>query len=253
MGHKPLNNYEAVERVLRIVQQVMSYSGTPIWLCFGALWARIMNNGVIPDGDFDFCTYHGVDYLRIEKAFKAAPGRYVLTKTLLDDTDQGKALYCSYGSQEGLPHICLSFWYLHDGIRYYCHDQHREIAEGSCGVPPSGYWFRGIPAPLVADEIDNFRMAEWPGVNQMVKVRVPRFPGMILDNMYPDWAYKMQHYEVKTGIIQEEKMVSYFKGGAISPYCVHVKSMNNFNNKAHVDGELLRSMLEWKKKLKLSR
>lgn len=248
MQRKLLGPGRNLEIALRIIPQAFNYATVPYWLCFGGLWALIRNNGVIPDGDFDLCTYYGHDFRRIEKAFRGVPGRYVMTKAIVDDTNQDKALYCAYSSQEGYPHICLSFWYLHNGIRYYCHDQHHEV-EG-VGVPKSGYFFRGIPAYAVDDIPNNFRTVEWPGVNQQFKIRVPRAAVVILDNLYPDWAYKKQHYEVKPGVIQEDKMVSYHRGGAISPYAVHVQSMNTWKNEGHVKQELEKSKEKWLIRLK---
>lgn len=248
MQRKQLTPGRSTEIAIRVFNQAMNYSGSPYWLSFGGLWAIIRNSGIIPDGDFDLCTYYGADYQRIQKAFKGVPGRYEMTKAIVSDVDKTKALYCSYSSSEGLPHICLSFWYLHEGIRYYCHDQHHEV-EG-VGVPRSGYFFRGCPAEHVEDNPNNFRMVEWPGINQQIKVRVPRFPGVMLDNLYPDWAYKKQHYEVGKGLIDEERMVSYHKGGAVSSYAVHVQGMNDWNNQGHVRQELEKSKAAWLIRLK---
>ncbi len=248
MQRKSVSPGRGIEIVLRVLPQAFNYSGVPYWLCFGGLWALVRNSGIIPDGDFDVCTYYGHDYQRIEKAFRGVPGHYVMTKAIVDNTDHSKALYCAYSSQEGYPHICLSFWYLHDGIRYYCHDQHHEV-EG-VGIPRSGYFFRGIPAYAVEDDPNNFRTVEWPGINQQYKIRVPRAAGVVLDNLYPDWAFKKQHYEVKPGVIEEDKMVSYHKGGAISPYAVHVSSMADWNNEGHVKQELVKSRAAWLIRLK---
>ena len=251
MQRHKLTPSREMEVAIMVINQAMNYAGIPYWLCFGGLWALIKNNGIVPDGDFDICTYYSQDYTRIAKTLRNVPGRYVMTKALVDDTDRSKALYCSFGSEEGFPHICLSFWYLHDGIRYYCHDQRHEV-EG-IGVPSSGYSFRGIPAASVDDDPNNFKMVEWPGVNQQAKIRVPRFPGMILDNLYPDWAYKMQKYEVGDGVVDEERMASYHRGGAISPYAVEVKSMRDFGNSNHIAAELVKSRSKWNIRLKTGR
>jgi hypothetical protein len=245
---KKLGPGKEIENVLRIINQVMHYAGVKYWLCFGALWAIVRNGGVVPDGDFDICTYYGNDYQKIARAFGAAPGRYVMGKAVVDDIARDKALYCSFGSEQGYPHICLTFWYFHNGIRYYCHDQHHEV--NGVGVPQSGYYFRGVPAVLVEDNPNNFRNVEWPGVAQITKVSVPRFSGTILDTMYPDWAFKKQHYEIRNGDVKEEKMVSYHKGGAISPYAVHVQSMNDFKNDGYIKTELEKSDRVWKIRLK---
>jgi hypothetical protein len=247
MNRALLGPGKQMENTLRIINQAMNYSGSKYWLCFGGLWGLIQNNGVIPDGDFDLCTYYGEDYERIAKAFEGSPGQYKMSKALISDTE-GKALYCSFGSTAGYPHICLSFWYLHKGIRYYCHDQHHEV-EG-VGVPKSGYFFRGVPAYSVDPEEDNFRMVEWPGVHQTAKIRVPRQSGVILDHLYPDWAYRTQKYEVKTGTVDESRMASYHKGGAISPYAVHKMSMRDWENELHTKDELSKSLNAWKIRLK---
>jgi hypothetical protein len=236
-----------LENALRIINGTMNYAGVPYWLCFGGLWALIQNNGVVPDGDLDLCTYYGQDYKRVAKAFEGSPGRYKMMKAVVDDTN-GNALYCHFVGSTGLPHICLSFWYLHDEIRYYCHDQHHEV-EGT-GSPKSGFYFRGIPAYAVHEDPENFRMSEWPGINQATKVRVPRFPGVVLDNLYPDWAYRKQRYEVKRNQVIPELMASYHKGGAISPYAVHVQSMKDWQNGWHVKDELEKAKQAWIVRLK---
>lgn len=239
-----------LENCLKIINRVMNYANAPYWLSFGGLWGLVQNGGVVPDGDLDLCTYYGVDYERVAKSFLGSPGRYELQKAVLDDVNKN-ALYCHFVGTSGLPHLCLSFWYLHDGIRYYCHDQHHEV-EG-VGVPKTGYYFRGVPSYAVEDTLDNFRMAEWPGISQETKVRVPRFPGIILDNLYPDWAYKKQRYMVKNYKPQEEKMASYHRGGAVSPYAVHVTSMSQFADAGHIQRELLEAKKKWMIRLKNGR
>lgn len=239
-----------LENSLRIINHVMNYSGVKYWLCFGGLWGLVRNNGIVPDGDLDLCTYYGVDYERVAKSFSGSPGRYEMQKAVIDDVNK-MALYCHFVGAGGLPHICLSFWYLHDGIRYYCHDQHHEVV--GVGIPKSGYFFRGLPASSVEETPDNFKMVEWPGINQATKIRVPRFPGMILDNLYPDWAYQKQRYEVKNYKVDEERMASYHKGGAISPWAVHVNSLNDFQNAGYIKSELLKSREAWNIRLKNGR
>jgi hypothetical protein len=249
MGRNETRPSKYLENTFRVVNKVFNYVGVPYWLSFGGLWAIARNNGIIPDGDLDLCTYYGADYTRIEKAFKSCPGRYELHKTILSDID-GKALYCSYGSpDEGFPHICVSFWYLNNGIRYYCHDQMHEVEKGA-GVPKSGYWFRGIKAAAVEDKKDNFALVEWPGINQQVKIRVPtKHCGEILDCMYPCWAFKRQKYVVKTGMVDTNKLDSYYHGGAISPYSVHVKSMSDWNNTKNIEDQIQESTRAWEKVL----
>lgn len=233
-----------LENTLRVFNQVFNYSGVPYWLSFGGLYGIIKNDGIIPDGDFDLCTYHGQDHKKVAKAFKSSPARYCISKALLSDVD-GKALYCSFGSQAGYPHVCLSFWYLHDGIYYYCHDQRHEV-EGE-GVPKSGYFFRGIPEAALRE----FKMVEWPGIPQLTKVRVPRYPGIMLDNMYPDWAYKVQKYNIDRGNhIEKEKLASYHHGGACSPYEIHVNSMKQFGDSKYIATQLEESMKKWRVKTK---
>jgi len=249
MVRKMVKPSKELESAIRIINQTMNYASVPYWLAFGGLYALIKNNGVIPDGDFDLCTYYGQDYRRIEKSFKGCPGRYIMTKALVDDTRQDYALYCSFSSEIGFPHICLSFWYPHNGIYYYCHDQHHEVT--GVGFPKSGYHFRGVPGTFIENVPENFRMAEWPGVVQTAKIRVPRFPGIVLDNMYPDWAYKTQRYEVRTGApVNEEKLGSYHKGGAISPYALEIKSMADFNNAGLISKQLEKSRAAWSIRLK---
>jgi len=249
MGHKPLPPGKELEKTLQIVDHVMKYTNTKYWLCFGGLWGLVQNGGVIPDADLDLCTYYGTDFSMIAKVFSQSPGRYVMTRAMVDDRDQSKALYCSFSSEAGLPHLCLSFWYLHNGIRYYCHDQMREC-EG-IAVPKSGYFFRGIPAGYVDDLPENFRMSEWYGIPQMIKIRVPRLHvGSMLDIMYPDWAYKKQRYEVIRNAVHDDKMASYHRGGALSPYAVHVKSMGDFQNQAEIERQLAESKKAYDKRIR---
>ena len=236
---------QLLENTIRVINQVMNYSKTPYWLAFGGLYGIIKNDGVIPDGDFDLCTFYGEDFGKIEKAFRASPARYCMSKAIVSDTDNSKALYCSFGSECGYPHICLSFWYKHDGILYYCHDQHHEV-EG-VGVPKSGYFFRGVPEACVKE----FKLVEWPGISQINKIRVPRFPGLMLDNMYPDWAYKIQKYNVNGNHeINKDRLESYHHGGACSPYEIHVNSMKQFLDDKYIENQLKESKRKWEIKLK---
>jgi hypothetical protein len=231
-----------IETTIRVINQVMSRSVNNYWLCFGALWGIVMNKGVIPDGDLDICVMYGEDYNKIQKTFLCAPGGYTMAHALVDDVT-GKALHCSFNSKT-LPHICLSFWYPHNGIRYFCHDQNFEVS--GIGVPKSGYFFKGVPDSA----LQYFRMVEWPGINQMHKINVPRFPGAVLDNLYPDWAYRKQRYNIKNNNVEEEKMVSYHKGGAISPYRVHVQSMSSFSDNKGIEIELLKNKASYDTEIK---
>lgn len=232
-----------LESAISVINTVMNYARVKYWLSFGGLYGLIRNNGTIPDSDLDLCTNYGVDHNRIIKAFSGSPGRYNNTKVLVSDVDRTKALYAAFSSSAGFPHICLSFWYEHNGIAYYCHDQKKEV-EG-VGVP-SGYFFKGCPVECIKE----FKMVEWPGISQMYKIRVPRFPGRMLDNMYPDWAYRIQKYNVENNKVQPDKLDSYHKAGAKSPYEVHVSSMAQWNDRRYIDDQLTKSMQRWNSLLK---
>lgn len=235
---------QKLENTFKIINQVFNYAGVKYWLCFGGLWGLVRNDGVIPDDDLDLCVFYSNDYKRIEKAFKMSQGRYTMIRAMVDDKNKENALYCGFESEVGYPHICLSFWFIQNGVYYYCHDQMNEV-EG-IGVPKSGYFFRGVPEYCIKETM----MVEWPGINQMTKICVPAYPGGVLDNMYPNWAYKKQRYEIKKNVIQKDKMVSYHHGGAMSPYTVHVNSMADFNNRQLIDDQLRQSKIEWDKYLR---
>jgi hypothetical protein len=241
---------DLLERTIRVVQSAFQYAGVPYWLGFGGLWGLIQNEGVVPDSDLDYCTYYGGSYERLVKSMSMSPGRYTATRVLLDDTNPSAALYAGFNSSVGYPHICVSFWYKHKGIRYYCHDQRHEVQ--GVKAPPGGYWFRGVPAEAV-DGDEMFRMVEWPGINQQFKVRVPRFPGVILDHCYPDWPYRKQRYNIQEHKIQKDKMASYHKGGATSPYAVYVKSMRQWRNEAYIQNQLAEGRQKWNTRLKMSK
>jgi hypothetical protein len=238
---------QTLENTIRIINEAFHYSSIPYWLCFGGLWALIKNEGVIPDGDLDLCTYYGADYEKIIKAIENGPGNYRLSKCMMSNLED-KAVYCSFDSTQGFPHICLSFWYEYDRYRYYCHDTYNEV--NGKGVPPSGYVFRGVPAWTVDPKPENFIESEWPGINQAHKIRVPRFAGSILDNMYPSWAYQKQRYEIRLNQVDHARMASYHKGGAVSSHEVHIKSMDDFNNRQLIADELEKSKVKWKEALK---
>lgn len=237
-----------LESTLRIISSAMRCSNTAAgaqsvryWLCFGGLWGIVQNNGIIPDGDLDLCCYYGEDWRPIAHAFKRHG--YDNTKVLVNDTDKDKALYAAFESKdEDLPHICLSFWYEHAGVRYYCHDQHHEVH--GVGVPEHGYSFKGVPAGLVEDTPENFFFCEWPGIPGSIKVRVPRSPGGILDHLYPAWPYRRQRYMAKYEVVPD-KMVCYHRGGAISPYMIHVKSMAEWANSRLVSDRLAEGRVRW--------
>ncbi len=233
-----------LENTILTINQVFSRAQVPYWLAFGALYGIVKNDGIIPDGDLDLCTYHGQGFERVQKAFLGSPARYGMSKALISDTTE-QPLYCSFGSENGYPHICLSFWYEHEGIVYYCHDQRHEV-EG-VGVPKSGYWFRGVPIGCIKE----FHMVEWPGIPQTAKIRVPMFAGTMLDNMYPYWAFKKQKYNIgKNNEVIPEKMDYYYTGGATSPYEVHVESMKQWGDKKYIEQQLQESLKKWNLKLK---
>jgi hypothetical protein len=237
-----------IERTLQFINYAMDQARAPYWLCFGGLYAIIKNNGVIPDADFDICTYANEDWKKIAKCFESSGGGYTMTHAILDDVS-GNALHCAFDSSQGYPHVCVSFWHESAGYRFYCHDSKGEVRSGAA-VPPSGYWFKGMPSGLVANEKENFKMVEWPGIPQNTKVRVPRRAGAVLDYLYPFWEFRIQKYEVYHNQVVPEKMVSYHKGGAISPYEVHVNSMRQFEDSTHMTLELGKSKIEYSKYLK---
>jgi hypothetical protein len=67
---------QALENTIKIINNAMNYAGMRYWLCFGGLWGLAQNNGIVPDGDLDLCTYYGQDHERIVKSFAMSPGRY---------------------------------------------------------------------------------------------------------------------------------------------------------------------------------
>lgn len=235
---------QRLQNTIRMIHKGLSYANVPYWLCFGALWGLARNNGVIPDGDLDVCTYYGQDYDRISRALQGVG--YNRTRCMIDDTNHKNALYCSFDHPQFI-HFCLSFWYPHEGKRYYCHDSGNEIQ--GVAVPSIGYYFRGMPAELVEGD-HMFQMVEWPGIDQLFKIRVPRFPGAMLDEMYPSWAYKKQKYVVSKHRVHPEKMDSYYHGGSLSKYAVHVRSMADWGNPRHVAAQLESAYRKWLAHLK---
>ena len=240
---EPLRPGPAIRDTLRDVSQSFESAGMKYWLCFGGLFAMIKNDGVIPDADFDFCTTYGQDQDRLIRAMEARG--YKATKVLLNDADETKALYVGFG-KKGSPHVCVSFWYQFEGILYYCHDQKNEV-QGRM-APKSGYWFKGIPANLLQD--DMFKLVEWPGLDQDFKVRVPMFAGTVLDYCYPCWAYSRQRYQVSMGKAVPEKMQSVYQGHAVSPYMLHLESMMEWEDPEYIQSELKKGKAQWEKQLK---
>lgn len=241
-----LKSGPVMEKTIRIIDMSFRYSRTHYWLYFGALWGLCQNAGTIPDGDFDMCVYYGSDWHKIVKSFQSFG--YTLSKALLNDADNNHIMYCGF-NKEGFPHVCLSFWYLHNGIRYYCHDQNFELKNGDIGAPPSGYYFKGVPDFFVHDET-MFKRVEWPGINQQYKITVPMLPA--LDYMYPCWPYIKQRFHVLGyGVdINKEKSISVYRHGAISPYMVHVKSMRQWQDDKYIKNQLEESINKWKLKIK---
>ena len=116
-------------------------------------------------------------------------------------------------------------------------------------MPKSGYWFRGVPAHCISE----LKMVEWPGIPQTAKIWVPRYPGAMLDNMYPDWAYKIQKYNIgKAYQVNKDKLDSYHHGGATSPYEVHVNSMKQWADSRYIKDQLTESGKKWQTKLKIT-
>jgi len=236
---------KTLEKAIRTIDMAFRYAKVHYWLHFGALWGLCKNNGIVPDEDFDTCVYYGTDWKRVEKSFRGYG--YTLSKAILNDCDRENIMYCGF-NRDGWPHVCVSFWYLHNGIRYYCHDTHFELKPGEVGVPASGYVFKGFPDFLVHDE-SMFKRVEWPGINQSFKISVPMLPG--LDYMYPCWPYANQLYTIgRDNKYIPDKTRSIYRHGAISPYMVKIKTMSQWNDEKYINGQLEESMANWQRKLK---
>jgi len=237
-----------LERTLKCLHEAFEGSGLFYWLSFGGLFGLSQNQGVVPDDDLDFCTFYGSDWKRFVQAMERYG--YVMSKAMLDDSDPKNVVYLGFNHRD-LIHICVSFWYLHDGMRYYCHDQASEVK--GTQVPKSGYWFRGMPAEWV-DNQDYYKLVEWPGIPQFTKVRVPLFPGMFFDYGYPGWAYHKQRYNVsKRYQVEPEKCVSIYRGHAVSPLQVYLKSMTQWRDPKYIAEQLRKGRREWLKKVKAVR
>jgi hypothetical protein len=231
-----------LERMIRHIDHAFRMAGSPYWLCFGGLWGLICNRGTVPDGDLDICTYYGQDHNRIKKTCESFG--WTNGCTLLNDTEP-HALYQRFRS--GGMHFCLSYWYRWRDLLFYCHDSTQEV-KGEA-VPKAGYWFRGMPAWCV-EKPEMLRRVEWPGISGEYKISVPHCPGVILDNLYPDWAYRKQRYVVYEHTIQDDKLASIWKGGAFSRYQVYVKSMRQWKDDKYVRNQLLASEEKYYAKLK---
>jgi hypothetical protein len=89
----------------------------------------------------------------------------------------------------------------------------------------------------------------------MCKIRVPRFPdAMAFRWMYPDWAYQIQRFNIDPARreVDHQRMMSYHRGMAVSPYQVHVKSMSEWMNHGKIDKMLEQSEAEWNERLRKS-
>lgn len=238
-----------MERTLKVINECLGFAGVPYWLSFGGLFALVRNDGIIPDGDFDICTYYGADWKRIVRAFAGFGMK--MSKGVIDDTT-GNMLYCGFnyeGDARKFTHICLSFWIKKRGMRWYCHDQNGDLKDGEIGVPKSGYFFKGVPADIVADD-RAFKFVEWPGICGRTKVRVPLRAGTLLDTTYIGWAYKWQRYNVYRNQVERDKLHSYYSGGGISPHMVHLDSVADFGDNQKYDAAYREGRRKYNIKLK---
>jgi len=232
---------QLLENTLKMCHKAFAYAGLAkkYWLSFGGLWGMIQNNGVVPDNDLDFCTYYGEDWQRIAKAMKASG--YEMSHCMVSDTDR-KAIHMGFNHQK-LMHICLSFWYKWGDLRFWAHDNQHEVK--GVGTPNSGYWWKGMPAWIVDDD-RYFKMAEWPGINQAVKIRVPLFAGSMLDNEYLCWGYTKQRYVIdRKHTIDPDRMASIHKGGVATRHTIHINSMAEWDNEAAIKAKFAESERAW--------
>jgi len=245
----PLPPGPIIERTIKDINDI--FDSKDYWLAFGGLWGIIRNRGIIPDNDFDICVRYGYDWKQIER--KAVKIGYQIKKVMVDDTKKENALYMGIYNEK--IYICISFWYQFKDLLFWCHDQLQEVH--GIGTPQSGYFFKGIHKEYF-DRDYKFTMAEWPGIVQNVKIRVPLFSGKLLDLAYPAWPYLKQRYVIKDYSVEEDKCVSvndpvYVKGSherATSRYRVHVKSMAEFSDEEKINLELSKSAEEWETLLK---
>ena len=238
----PVEPSQALENTIRMIHKAMAYAGMgrKYWVSFGALWGLVKNNGVIPDGDIDICVPYGEDWTRVRKAFAGCG--YTMTHCMVSDREPDKALHMGF-NRPGLLHICLSFWYKWGDYRFYAHDNAHEIS--GVGSPSAGYYFKGMPAWIVDDE-RMFKMAEWPGIQQKFKIRVPLFAGSMLDNLYPCWGFVKQKYNVDAKHrIDEEHTASIHKGGVATRYSAHIQSMADWNNETLIKGLMAEGERQW--------
>ena len=220
-------------------------AGIPHWLSFGGLCGMIADRGIIYDGDLDWCTFYGQDYESISRSMTSAG--FTVKKVLLFGD---KAIYM--GFSHPVAHVCLSFWYRWKHLCFYCHDQSNEVPSG-IGVPASGYYFKGVPSYLV----DYFYDAEYPGIPQATKVRVPVLAGALLDHCYPAWCYHKQRHVIRDYQVEEDRQIFInnpvynksaisFEKGYVRPYRVHVMSPDEFKDENLIYKQLEQSETEWK-------
>lgn len=241
-----------LEQTVRDIGNAFHGAGIPYWLCFGGLWGLVVNRGIIPDDDFDVCTYYGEDHEKLIRQFNNLG--YTTKKVLLNDSDQSRAMYMGFDNKDLTTHVCVSFWYPYKDLRFYCHDQNNELRTiGERGVPEKkGYFLRGIKRDLLDGE-NKFKDVEWIGLPGRIKVRVPRFPGYILDSCYPDWAYWKQRHNVINYNDNPDKCVSlndplFNKNNfshATSRYALNLMSISEFKNEAKIDAMLKESEKEY--------
>jgi hypothetical protein len=230
-----------LEGALKIVYSVFNSTHIQHWLMFGGLWGMIVNRGIVPDADLDFCAKYPADW-RLLARLMGGRG-YTVRKVLLNDANRNEALYMGFDGDE--VHICVSFWYKWKEMYFWCHDQNNEVVSGE-GIPANqGYFFKGCPQELIEGE-ERFMVVDWPGIPGETHVRVPVFAGQLLDLCYPGWMYWKQRYNVHNYQFQEDKCVSvnnpkYNKNAsrvALSPYMVNVRSMNDFADEAAIRKQL---------------
>jgi len=222
------------ENMIKVIDSSFNRAKMPYFLSFGGLYAIMGNNGVIPDGDLDVCTYYGQDHHALEKAF-ASVG-YEMSKCIIDDVT-GLALHCGFNPKrwDGKNlHVCVMFMFPHGDQFYWCHDSKHELS--GVGVPTSGYYFKGVEAWYIENLESLFRMVEWPGISQKHKIRAPLFSGRFLDECYPLWGFKNQKFSIpRPGIVPKDgRLVSFHQGGAKTLYSLNVTSMKEFKDEDNI-------------------
>jgi len=215
----------AIDTMIRVLNDVFK---DRYFLAFGALYGLIRNEGTIPDGDIDVCTYYGSDIAPIEAAFKRKG--YHLSKCILSDTD-GLPVYAGFNPNrwDGKHlHVCVLFMVECRGIYFWGHDRAQEM-EGT-GVPER-FYLNAVDADHLEPHDHNFRMVEWPGIKQVNKVRIPLCSGRFLDDCYPLWHSRCQKYNIPhSGAVNSGgRTTCYHRGGAYTKYRVDVKSIKDLD------------------------